>query len=325
MPQDSALYAVARIRSHEKELFGRERMKRLADASPEDALRMLTDAGYGNMPDAALSDVDRMIENQLMETYQLIRELTPDGTLTGLLLMKADIHNLKLLIKLRLTGSTMEPEFMGGGEFTPEQLGDMVEKKDYSALPEDIRRVLEELELGFIASGVDPVMISVKLDAAYMNYAIKNGDDFIKAYFKATVDFDNVLTLLRSRGADINRVQSVLLPGGDISVSALAAEADTPAESLGRAISAGPAASAIKKGLLEVARTGRVSALEKARDDYLMALARVGRNETETIAPVIGFLLAVEQEARCIRLIMTAKRNGLEDNVIMERMRELYG
>ena len=65
--------------------------------------------------------------------------------------------------------------------------------------------------------------------------------------------------------------------------------------------------------------------MERARDNSLIRLAERGRFDQDTVAPIVGYLLAREQEARCIRLILTAKRNGLPESIITERMRVLYG
>lgn len=47
MAQDNALYAVARIRCHENSLIGRERMARMIAGTAEEAMQVLTGAGYG--------------------------------------------------------------------------------------------------------------------------------------------------------------------------------------------------------------------------------------------------------------------------------------
>ena len=39
---------------------------------------------------------------------------------------------------------------------------------------------------------------------------------------------------------------------------------------------------------------------------------------------LLAYLLGREQEAACIRLIITVKRNGLPDSIITERLRGLY-
>ena len=44
-----------------------------------------------------------------------------------------------------------------------------------------------------------------------------------------------------------------------------------------------------------------------------------------TIFPIVGYYLARDREAKAVRLILTVKRNGLDDAIIAERLRELYG
>ena len=109
MPQNSAVYAVSRIRSRERTLFNRDAVKRLAASSAKEALRMLIDANYGAMPDASILDTDAMIESELERTYELVREVTTKPSLTDIFFLASDITNLKLYIKLRITGSKETP------------------------------------------------------------------------------------------------------------------------------------------------------------------------------------------------------------------------
>ena len=78
-------------------------------------------------------------------------------------------------------------------------------------------------------------------------------------------------------------------------------------------------------GLNAMQRTGNISEVEKARDNYLLSLLSSHKYESETIYPVVGYYLAKEREGRAIRLIVTGKRNGLNDSVIRERLVRLYG
>ncbi len=326
MPQTSPHYGVARIRCHEKGLIGRDRMARLIDGNANDAVRQLVDAGYGSMPDATIEDADRLIESELKDTYALVREVSFQPALTDVFLMKADVHNLKMLLKLRLTGSKDAPALMQGGLYTTAQLQTMVQNADYRELPQEFKAALEKLEQSF-QSRVDPVAVSVALDSAYTDYALRVGDAFVKEYFKVQADFNNVLALLRLRamGAGPEKLKSVLLSEGYISHSKLLGNMEAPMDSLGKTVGTGPAREGVIRGIDAYIKTGNISAVEKERDDALMAMASDGKLQSDTIAPVIGYLLAREQEAKCIRLILTAKRNGLDDAIITERLRALYG
>ncbi|HIU93680.1 MAG TPA: V-type ATPase subunit, partial [Candidatus Aphodomorpha intestinavium] len=121
MQQPSCAYACARISALENGLLDRRAVKRMADGSLEDAMRVLLDARYGNLPDATASDCERMIENVRAEAAREIRAISPKPELTDLFLLETDVHNLKLLIKARLLEQAEVPLLLGG-LYEPEQL-----------------------------------------------------------------------------------------------------------------------------------------------------------------------------------------------------------
>ncbi|MDL2258399.1 V-type ATPase subunit, partial [Eubacteriales bacterium OttesenSCG-928-K08] len=160
-----------------------------------------------------------------------------------------------------------------------------------------------------------------------LNVANARKSEFAQKYFRALADFNNVLAVLRVRamGAPKEMLETNLLPAGNIAKSIFLNAMEQPFETMARVLATGPAGFAIAAGLEAVQQSGRNSALEKARDDYLMQLIKHDKYDVMTLQPVLGYLLAREQEAKCIRLIVTAKRNKLPDQVITERLREVYG
>jgi vacuolar-type H+-ATPase subunit C/Vma6 len=138
MPQPSYAYAGARISALEKSLFGRDAVRRMAEGSLEDALRQLSDAKYGNLPDATGEDTERMIESVRKQTAETIRDLSPDSAMTDLFLLQTDAQNLKALIKARLLGIT-EFVWLEGGLFSREQLSSMVSELSLIHISEPTR------------------------------------------------------------------------------------------------------------------------------------------------------------------------------------------
>ncbi len=329
MPQPSYAYACARISALEKSLFGRDAVRRMAEGSLEDALRMLSDAKYGNLPDATGEDTERMIESVRKQTAQTIRDLTPDSALTDLFLLQTDAHNLKSLVKARLLNTT-EITWLEGGLFTREQLGDMVNEAKYDLLPDEMRDAMVRLEAK-LKIAQEPQLVSVYADYGYhahcLQASMRTKEPFVHQYFSALCDFNNVITFLRMRamGAQREDLKEVLLPNAGVSSTALVNAFELSAETLTRAISGSVAKSAIQNGLNQMLVSGNIAALEKSRDDYLISLVNAHRHEVMTIFPVVGYFLARDREAKAVRLILTVKRNGLDDTVIAERLRELYG
>ena len=329
MPQTSYLYACARISCLENGLLGANAVRRMAESAPEDAMRVLTDARYGNMPDATINDLEKLIENELNRATAEIGEITPDKELTDLFLLPADIQNLKVLLKARYLPNA-EIVWQDGGLYTRDTLEKTVKDQEYSSFPEEIGNGLNALEEK-LKIAVDPQVISVSLDKAYAAHCLKvsNGrkDAFARSYFKAQCDFNNLLTFLRMRdiGAAKEEMKERLLPEGDIPVALLVTAYDQPLDTLPEAMKGHPAEVYLCSGLEEIARGGHIGALEKSRDDYLLSLVKSRKYDIDTIFPIIGYYLARQREAQAIRLIMTVKRNGLDDGVIAERLRELYG
>lgn len=329
MQQPSCAYACARISALENGLLDRRAVKRMADGSLEDAMRVLLDARYGNLPDATASDCERMIENVRAEAAREIRAISPKPELTDLFLLETDVHNLKLLIKARLLEQA-EVLLLLGGLYEPEQLKAAVAEQEYGLLPAALADALDALEERLRVEA-EPQRVSIALDCAYLSYALetarRNHDAFAAAYFTALCDFDNVITLLRLRamGAAREELHEALLPEGGVRHEALLQAFELSDEALLRALSASPARDAIAAGLADMQRTGSIGALERAREDYLLSLVRPYRHDIASVQRLVGYLLARDREARAVRMIVTVKRNGLDDAVMQERLCELYG
>ena len=99
MPQSSYTYASARLSALSKRLLDAQTIRRMTDGSVADAMRALLDTRYGGLADATESDVERMIDNELVEAMQEVRDLSPDPQLTDLFLLRADVQNLKTRIR----------------------------------------------------------------------------------------------------------------------------------------------------------------------------------------------------------------------------------
>ena len=327
MPQPSYAYACARLSALHKRLVEPQTIQRMLDGSASDAMRALSDVRYGNLSDAAESDVERMIEREMTDAMQEVKELSPDPDVTDLFLLRADVQNLKVLLKARLLNQS-EAAFTPGGLFDRDALIAMVKEKQYAALPETLRDALDALEKR-LEIRVEPQVISIALDRAYLAHALKQSEKntVFSQYFRAEADFDNVLTFLRLRamGASIETLDEVILPEGGVKYRDLYNAYELSFDSLNKVLGESVCKEALLAGLNAMQRTGSISEVEKARDNYLVSLLSEHKYESETIYPIIGYYLAKEREGRAIRLIVTGKRNGLPDSVIRERLVKLYG
>ncbi len=327
MPQPSYAYACARLSALNKRLLEPQTVLRMLDGSASDAMRALSDVRYGNLSDAAETDVERMIEREMTDAMQEVKELSPNPQITDLFLLRADVQNLKVLLKARLLNQS-ETVFTPGGLYDRETLTAMVKEKQYGALPDEIRDALNALEKR-LEIRVEPQTISISLDRAYLAHALKASEKHpvFSQYFRAEADFDNVLTFLRLRamGASIETLDDVMLPEAGVKYRDLYNAYELSFEALNKILGNSVCAPALLAGLNAMQRTGNISEVEKARDNYLVSLLSEHKYESETIYPIVGYYLAKEREGRAVRLIVTGKRNGLGDSIVRERLVKLYG
>ena len=66
------------------------------------------------------------------------------------------------------------------------------------------------------------------------------------------------------------------------------------------------------------------AAFEKWCDDRIMGLMNEVKYESFSSAPLLAYYYAKRTELNTVRLILFAKQNMLDDNMIRERVREVY-
>lgn len=326
---ESLINSIARLRVIEKKLLTKEFIGRLL-AAPDyaECLKLLAEAGCAvNAPEGA-DEIDALTQARLCEAYSLCDELMPKrfAPITSAFRLRHDVLNVKLLYKLRMIGGELSGARLDfGGLIDGEKLKEAVAKGDYSALPKPICSALEELDVATYKNP-DPRLVSSRIDSAYIEYAHGVHSPFTREYFGALADFTNVLAVARGFGEEF------YLPCGEYSFDelravseALSAEPERVPGLLKGPLETSPLKERIREAFEAFMKSGSTAAIERARDDHLIALASRNRADIDSPAPIVGYMLACEREAEVVRLILTAKRSGIPVSALEERSLTLYG
>ena len=130
---DNYIYAVARVRSRELGLLGRQDVDQLmACRSYDECLRVLSDKGWG-AGEGASSEAVLAAEEE--KTWAFIHELTDDLTPFQVLLFPTDYNNLKAAIKAVVTSVQPQDVFLPGGAVDPQLMLRCVREGDFTELP----------------------------------------------------------------------------------------------------------------------------------------------------------------------------------------------
>lgn len=320
MSKNLYTFAVTRLRSKELELLNGSFIDQLIGCKThEDCRRLLGEKGWGKPEE---SD-EEVLRAQRQKTWELMGELVDDLSVFDVFLYPADYHNLKTAIKMVCTGASAEGVFVENGTIPREVIVKAVEEHDYAPLPEEMRQAAEKA-FRVLLHTHDGQLCDILLDRAALSAILKagkaSGSELIAGYAERTVAAADIKTAVRCAGMKKKKsfVQDALAPCDSLDVSALADAAVKGLDAICEYLQYTPYADAIEQ-LRE-----SPSAFERWCDDLIIREIRPQLHNPFTIGPLCAYILARENEIKTVRIILAGKRNGLSEEFLRERAREMY-
>ena len=319
--QQDYTYAVARIRSHETRLLSDSDLSALLSAKDASAvIRLLKDKGWGAGGDES---TDRLLGCEEEKLWALINEIVPDRTVFAFLLVQNDFHNLKAAIKAITRGADAQPYFIHNALTDPCELLDALKRRDYPALPEYLRETAREAMTVLLQTS-DGQLCDVIIDKACMDVVLRLGRDneneLIRMYCELFVVCADIKTAVRCAKMRKSRdfILRTLSECDTLDITRLAAAAATGYQEIIAYLETTEYRSAVP------ALERSMSAFEKWCDDYLTEMMKPQKWEPFSIGPVVAYIIARQNEIKAVRMILSAKINGLSEDMIKERLRMMY-
>ena len=312
----------ARVRAMENRLLTRERMDRMIEARDNaEAMKVLTECGYAEGP------LDAVLAQARAEVFGDLAGASPDPRLVEIFQLKYDYHNAKAILKAQAMGVDAQRLLLAGGRYEPAGLLEGWHRGELSSCSETFRQAMLQAK-AVLEETHDPQRSDLILDRAcyteMAQLARELGSSFLQGYVRLTVDVANLRAAVRVHrmGKESEFLRQVLLPGGNVSETAIAA---ARGESLGDLFRAGPLARAAETGAgLTRGGSGALTAFERECDNALTAYLAAARRIPFGEETVIGYLYAREQELTAIRAIFAGRAAGLDGDTIRSRLRETY-
>ncbi len=324
-------YAVARVKAMETRLLDQGHFERMINAdTTEEALKVLSETGYSAAV-AELDDVhnfETVLADELSYVFNTVLKISPIPELIGMLALRYDIHNLKVLFKDKYLGIKSDLLIPVGSMELP-KLEHAVSEDNFLLLPEKLRRAASTINEDFMINR-DPQIIDLILDQVLYEQLIDAAREhqapFLEGLFVRQIDLINLKTLIRVMRMGLSRdfLARVLLPNGSLSVDWLATMIEEPVESLISMLAISDYADLVSEGVREWSEKGSASLLEKLADNYITAYLKEGKWVAFGVEPLVGYLWAKEIEIKNIRIVLVGKINRLPAESIRERIRDVY-
>ena len=310
-------YAVARIRANEAKLLTPQQLGSVIAAPTfDEALRRVSDFGY----DIGEDGYTAALQKREKETDELVFGILPDRSMLDSMIIKNDFANLKVCLKALVCDKPTDGLFTSPSVYDPYEIKKHVFDRKNDKLPECMRhadrsgyRILTQTRFAQLADSV--------IDRAAMEqtllFAEKADNEVMREWAQAYVALSNIKVLYRALKAQ--KAESFMLRAvadcrsfdkKDIVKAAVKGE-DAYFEFLSRTPFAAVAES-LKRSTAE---------FEKRSDEYILALFGQYKNDPFGIAPIAAFRYAAHIEILDLRIILSAKHNGMSEEDIRGRVR----
>lgn len=318
------IFEDARIRVMETGLLTKADFEQLlAEPSYAAALNFLKDKGWGG-PDAP-KNAEALLQAEEKATWDLMEELLPQSPLLNTLRLSRDYQNLKAAVKQIYTDSALDAErlFVEGGTIPSAKIRRALEEQDPEQLPEEMAEAAAQATEVLARTG-DGQLCDIILDRAALKALLKAGkeaeDPVLNEYAQVTAVSADIRCALRAarsgRDGETIREMLVEVPGLDL--------ADLTEASLNGRQAVSDYLALTPYASLAPALSQSMSAFECACDNLLIERIRPQLYESEKPGPLAAYVIARENEIKCIRLLLSGKLNGLPENVLRESLRNSY-
>lgn len=314
-------FAVARIRAKENTLLSDNDISMLMSTKNyEECISLLTDKGWNA---DNISDYEEILQQQENQLWELLRELVDDLSDFEIFTCQKDFFNLKSAVKAVISNSSTDGIFLKSGNISPETIYNAVKNKEYNLMPSYLSTCAEEAVKALLQTR-DGQLCDIIIDNALLEYinklALNSKSDITKLYADTFVAVANIKIAVRccktGKQADfINKaISECNTLNKDMLVKATLMGFDEICNYLLTTDYRG-AVEPLKKSF---------SAFEVWSDNKLTESLKPQKWEPFSIGALIAYIFAKENEIKTVRIIISAKVNSLDNELIEERLRKMY-
>ena len=315
-------YGVARIRALESSLFSDDTINQLLQCqSYEECIHFLHDKGWGNgNPEETLEDMLRMEKNR---TWKVLYEIVEDKEDCRILTINNEFHNLKAAIKKACTNQEVGNIFIESGSLDAEFLMDCIKQGEFGRLPDCMASAAKEATQVLLQTG-DGQLCDIIIDRAALEEMKKTGraakNKLIKRYADSQVEIADIKIAVRcaASGKDSQFAKKALVSCEGISVTELADAVENGMEDVCAYLESTGYKDAVSA--LKVSK----SVFECWCDNKIIEDIQSEKYNSFTIGPILAYVIARENEIKTVKIILSGKLNGFDNEFIRERVRVMY-
>lgn len=314
-------FAVARIRANEKYLLTSADMESLITAKSEKEAFSLLSAKKWAVDEN--SDIAAAVDEQNKALWALLSESVPDKKELEIFTVSNDFYNIKAALKCAFSEKDAEKYFAYPTSIDLEKTQKALETRDFSALPDDfavpMKKAYEDACVTRNGQSADIILDSAALKVLDCK-AKKSDCALVKEICTFIIDCANIKIAVRCAKTkkSLSFCERAVADCGTLDSKKLCSLACEGEEALFAYLEKTPYAKAAKLIATDTA------AFEKWCDDETVAIIKKAKYMFFGFEPICAYYYAKQAEIKTVSLIFSAKKGGLSQDSIRERVRALY-
>lgn len=321
----NSIFANARASALETGLLGADRLSRMIDcASPDDAVRILQETGFGDGLSVSASESELLVEAEENKLGAFIRETSPEVKLTRFLLAKYDFRNAEAVMRAKHLRVDYRPMAAAEGVYSLAFLEEKIFADDYGAFGAPLKKALaaaDELFVGGGATGRKINALFTRAMYAEMS-ALAGGNRVLAGIVSVRADAANIGVALRTRNFAL--AQEMTVEGGLLGVDALRILAEESAELIREKMRFSPRRELVDAALEDFSAGRPLTLLERAADSAALTVLETEKYSDEGYLPFLRYCCKKTAELCNVQIVLACLSNGADKATARARLRGAY-
>ena len=317
-------FAIGRICVLEKYFFSKQIFDRLlGSSSPQEMGRILSECGYRSEFSIAGSwiEIENGLEHEWNDAIHFVCQLNKDPFWIDLFRKRADYHNLKVLLKGKLSGEHRVDLFQEGGFVSIELLREKVQSEETDNFPPFFRDVLQRASEALSETN-DPTLIDLvvdQLETEDWNSTLGcHQNHFLLEWWRFQVDLINLTTFLRIKllKEEPLYLERIILDGGNLKRDFLLPLIEEPWKTVCQALERTAYHEMVVRAVRDLENKKGFFEWEQTCHTMNWQYLQFARQFGFGLEVLFSYLLVKEKELSLIRRILIGKANGLSKDTI---------
>ncbi len=300
-------YANGIISVIENKVLDRNKLYVLSKYEKKEFIKVLLAMNYGGSGET----LENLIASENNRVKDLLKEISPKKEDTNLFYLVNDAQNIKILYKIKVYNLDKYDLLSENGTMDLEILSQAIIDNNFTNAPKRLKELVTKIN-SHLTDDINPKNLSSLIDNSIYSYAIKaTNNHILKKYLTYRIDFNNVISMLRSKNLNWNKSEyfKMFLDNGSISKNVLENVYEASKEELIKCLEVfydGKISKVLKK----------ITSIDECQLEFerlMLELMKEYKNEPLNIGPVIYYYLLKQAEAQNIRILYSLDKVDIKD------------